>query len=111
MDITIDHLNSDYSDVSVVVLSNVLEHLKNRVEFLCGMQSVAPKILVRTPAANRSWITVYKHERDIPMLDRQHKIEYDIITLMKEAGEAGYYVSEHDVMWGEIYAVLNRWDF
>lgn len=63
----------------VVILSNVLEHIENRVEFLKKIKDLAPKILIRVPMFNRDWITLYKKELGIEWrLDSTHFTEYRI---------------------------------
>ena len=47
---------------NTVILSNILEHLENRIEFLRKVKELAPKILIRVPMINRDWITLYKKE-------------------------------------------------
>ncbi|HEC93683.1 MAG TPA: class I SAM-dependent methyltransferase [Candidatus Atribacteria bacterium] len=49
----------------VIILSNVLEHIENRIEFLQKIKDLAPKILIRVPMINRDWITLYKKELEI----------------------------------------------
>ena len=44
----------------IIVLSNVLEHLKERVDFLKRLNGLAPKILIRVPLLERDWLTLYK---------------------------------------------------
>ncbi|MCK4822440.1 class I SAM-dependent methyltransferase, partial [bacterium] len=46
----------------VIILSNVLEHIDKRVEFLTSLKKLAPIFLIRVPMLNRSWIDVYKKE-------------------------------------------------
>ena len=42
----------------VVVLSNVLEHIEHRVEFLKRIKHLAPLFLIRVPMIDRDWITL-----------------------------------------------------
>ena len=61
----------------VIILSNVLEHIENRVEFLKKLRNVAPKFLIRVPLITRSWLPVYLKEMGYEYrLDKTHYIEY-----------------------------------
>ena len=40
----------------VIILSNVLEHIDKRVDFLNFLKKLASKFLIRVPMLNRSWI-------------------------------------------------------
>ena len=63
----------------VIILSNVLEHIENRIEFLQKIKNLAPKILIRVPMINRDWITLYKKELGVEWrLDKTHYIEYTL---------------------------------
>ena len=56
-----DALSYDFKDrFDVIVLSNVLEHIEKRQEFLTKIKKLAPKILIRVPMLNRDWISLYK---------------------------------------------------
>jgi len=48
--------------LDAIILSNVLEHIQDRVEFLNKIKNLTPKILIRVPMINRDWITLYKKE-------------------------------------------------
>ncbi len=53
--------------VDAVVLSNVLEHIQQRNEFLSHWASYAEFFLVRVPMLNRDWLTLYKKEKGVVM--------------------------------------------
>jgi len=92
----------------VVVMSNVLEHLGPRVEFLRGVTSAArPRaILLRVPLYERDWTVPLKAEVGLaPYWDSDHETEYDEASFRGELGDAGLDVSELLVRWGEIWAV------
>ncbi len=57
-DVTKDLPNKKFD---VIILSNVLEHIENRVEFLKKIKDMTPKILIRVPMFNRDWTTLYKN--------------------------------------------------
>lgn len=42
-----------------VILSNVLEYIDDRIEFLRRIRKLSPVILLRVPMLNRDWQTVY----------------------------------------------------
>jgi len=66
-------------------LSNILEHIENRVKFLNKIKNLAPKILIRVPMINRDWITLYKKELGVEWrLDKTHYIEYTLESFEKE---------------------------
>lgn len=76
-----DDIKKDLPDkrFDAIVLSNVLEHIENRIEFLHRIKNLAPKILIRVPIINRDWITLYKKELGIEWrLDPTHYTEYTL---------------------------------
>lgn len=91
----------------VIILSAVLEHIDNRIDFLKKIKLLAPKILIRVPLITRSWLSMY--EKEIGMeyrLDRTHKIEYTEENFSGEMEKAGLKVQNYYVKFGEIYAVV-----
>jgi 2-polyprenyl-3-methyl-5-hydroxy-6-metoxy-1,4-benzoquinol methylase len=93
----------------VIILSNVLEHIEHRVEFLKKLAVVAPKILIRVPMITRDWITLYKKELGLEYrLDDTHFIEYDLATFQKEMSEANLKITNYHINFGELYAVVAR---
>jgi SAM-dependent methyltransferase len=92
----------------VVVMSNVLEHLGPRVEFLRSVSSAAtPRaLLIRVPLYERDWTVPLKAEVGLPAYsDADHETEYDEASFREELGTAGFDVPELLVRWGEIWAV------
>lgn len=74
----------------VIILSNVLEHIDKRVEFLRSSKNLASKFLIRVPMLNRSWIDVYKKELGLEYrLDKTHFIEYSFESFKEELSKAG----------------------
>lgn len=69
----------------VVILSNVLEHIDERVKFLKRLREMAPKFLIRVPMINRDWITMYKKELGLDYrLDKEHYVEYTLESFGNE---------------------------
>lgn len=91
----------------VVILSNVLEHLPGRVEFLHRLQSnIQPaRILVRVPLFERDWRVPLKYELGVEWrLDPTHETEYTLESFAEEITGAGLKVNYQEVRWGEIWA-------
>lgn len=92
---------------NVVILSNFLEHIENRIEFLENIKKIAPKILIRVPMFNRDWITLYKKELGIEWrLDSTHFTEYTLESFQEELKDAGLNLKEYKIQFGEIWARL-----
>lgn len=92
----------------VVVLSNVLEHLEDRVEVLRSVvvSATPDRLLFRVPVHARDWTIPLKQEVGLPSYwDPDHAIEYDPQTFQEELAEAGLEVTELVLKWGEIWAV------
>jgi 2-polyprenyl-3-methyl-5-hydroxy-6-metoxy-1,4-benzoquinol methylase len=93
----------------VILLSNVLEHIDKRIEFLTSLKNLAPKFLIRVPMLNRSWIDVYKKELGLEYrLDRTHFIEYTFNGFKEELNRTGLNVLDYSVQFGEIWAVVSE---
>jgi len=91
----------------VVVLSNVLEHIDKRIEFLRRIRKLAGRFLIHVPCINRDWLTYYKRELGLfYFLDKTHKIEYTIDTLRNELAHAGMEIKSASIQFGEIWAVV-----
>lgn len=97
----------------VIILSNVLEHIKDRVKFLEKIKKLAPKILIRVPLITRDWISVWKKENNFNYkLDETHFIEYTEESFQKEAAEAGLKIESSYIKFGELYAIeLNQQNY
>lgn len=90
-----------------IVLSNVLEHIEKRVEFLKKVKGLAPRILIRVPMMDRDWITLYKKELGIEWrLDKTHHVEYTLESFIREIEEAGLKLTSHSIQFGEIWGEL-----
>lgn len=96
-------------EFDVILLSNVLEHIEHRPEFLRRLAIIAPKILIRVPMITRDWISVYKKNEGFPYrLDDTHFIEYDEQIFAEEMRQAGLMIDHQHVSFGELYAVALR---
>lgn len=100
----IDYLPKERFDV--VILSNILEHIEKRQEFLRKLGSITDKLLLRVPLINRDWVTLYKKELGLSyMLDSTHKIEYNTESFKDEIREAGFEIADYSIQFGEIWAI------
>ncbi len=92
---------------SVVILSNVLEHLPGRPAFLRRVQDTLQpeRILIRVPLFERDWRVPLKKELGVEWrLDKTHEIEYTLETFAAEMKAAGLSIEHLEVRWGEIWA-------
>ena len=97
-----------------IVLSNVLEHINNRVEFLkkvyrCQDMDNPPVLLLRVPMITRDWITLYKREKGVEWrLDATHFTEYTLDEVFDEMKQAGLCIEHYDIGFGEFYGVIKK---
>ncbi|MBN2301282.1 MAG: methyltransferase domain-containing protein [Lentisphaerae bacterium] len=97
--------------IDVIVLSNVLEHLEQRVAFLQDLQRrYDPKqFLIRVPVFERDWRVPLKAELGVDYrLDPTHCIEYGQGEFEAEVAQAGLRIVHAQVNWGEIWAEVSR---
>jgi SAM-dependent methyltransferase len=111
-----DATSYDYSNckpIDCVTLSNVLEHIENRVEFLLKLikqvkwsKEDDKRFIIRVPMINRDWRAILKKDLGCEWrLDKTHYTEYTKEDFGSEMAEAGIKILEYDVRFGEIYAV------
>jgi 2-polyprenyl-3-methyl-5-hydroxy-6-metoxy-1,4-benzoquinol methylase len=109
-----DATSYDYSPlrpIDCLTLSNVLEHIEYRVEFLRKLihqvkWNDKKRLLIRVPMINREWIAVYKKELGLEYkLDKTHYTEYSYEQLKDELDEAGIKILSYHVKFGEIYTI------
>lgn len=99
---------------SAIILSNVLEHIEHRPEFLIHLfanqnHGVPPILLLRVPMITRDWITLYKKEKGVDWrLDPTHYTEYTLEQLRTELALAGLRIESYDVQFGEFYGVVRK---
>jgi len=99
--------------ISSVTMSNVLEHIFDRVNFLKNLVANVPwrdindkRFLIRVPMVNRDWLTIYKKNSGVEWrLDQTHYVEYNMETFKEELQKASIYVEDSFVKFGEIYAI------
>ena len=92
----------------VVILSNVLEHLPDRIGFLLRLVSSAhpSRLLIRVPLFDRDWQVALKRELGVEWrLDPTHFIEYTLETFTAKVQSAHLAILLLEVRWGEIWAV------
>ncbi|OHA59650.1 MAG: hypothetical protein A2589_02215 [Candidatus Vogelbacteria bacterium RIFOXYD1_FULL_46_19] len=94
-----------------IILSNVLEHIDDRVNLLKVLRRISNTILFRVPMEDRDWLTVYKKECGLEYrLDITHRLEYRLETIEEELAAAGWKIDKHRVVWGEFWAILVKSD-
>lgn len=114
--ITADATSFDYSKclpVDCVTLSNVLEHIHDRIAFLNLLRRQLPwrnsdscTFLIRVPTIEREWLAVYKKEIGVEYrLDRTHEIEHTRLQFCTELLNAGLQIESLDIRFGEFYAI------
>ena len=97
--------------IDVVILSNVLEHIDQRVAFLKQLSETiiwknSPRLLLRVPMIDRDWITVFKQQLGVEhRLDNTHFIEYTFEIFADELNRAGFKINSFHIQYGELYAV------
>jgi ubiquinone/menaquinone biosynthesis C-methylase UbiE len=92
---------------NTVIMSNLIEHIEKRVEFLKNIiLKIKPdNILFRVPMYEREWMVALKDELGVEFrLDQTHYIEYVQDAFFEELKEAGLKVESYEVRWGEIWA-------
>lgn len=104
----INNFNKEF-DFNVIVLSNVLEHIKDRIEFLKNLASQYSKarFLIRVPMINRDWLVLYKKEMDLEWrADKTHYIEYTLESFQEELQKANLKIDKFSIQFGEIWSVV-----
>ena len=91
----------------VVIMSNLLEHLTERIRFLSRVADAtgAKRFLLRVPLFERDWRVPLKKELGVEWrLDPTHETEYTLESFAEEMAEAGLAIIHQEVRWGEIWA-------
>ena len=90
-----------------IILSNVLEHIKDRNSFLKKIRNLAKFLLIRVPMITRGWLPLYKKKLGLEYrLDSSHYIEYSLDSFMKEMIKAGLKIISYSIQFGEIWAKI-----
>jgi SAM-dependent methyltransferase len=90
----------------VVILSNVLEHLRERPIFLRRVRKLTQtsRFLIRVPLFERDWRIPLKRELGVEYrLDPTHEIEYTQESFAAEQSAAGLRITHQEIRWGEIW--------
>lgn len=96
-----------HNNFDTVVMSNVLEHIEDRVGLLRRVESlVHPKRwLIRVPCFDRDWTVALAKELGLDSrLDETHFTEFTDKSFYSEMKEAGMTVTHFEKQWGEIWA-------
>lgn len=94
----------------VIVLSNVLEHIQDRIAFIKKIQSTTQpsRYLIRVPMINRAWSVPMRRELGLSYYsDPGHYVEYTFESFKKEMTEAGMDIHQLIINWGEIWAEVH----
>ena len=91
----------------VLIVSNVLEHIKDRNLFLRQLCVNArnKRILLRVPLFERDWKMPLRRKMGINYFsDSDHKIEHTLEEFLSEIEDAKIDIVEFHTLWGEIWA-------
>lgn len=92
-----------------IVLSNVLEHIKNRKDFLISLHKISSMILIRVPMLTRDWLSVYKQQQGFEYrLDRTHYTEYTLESLNQELKQASWHLDQYSIQFGELWGIVKK---
>ncbi len=105
-----DATNYDFKDsFDKIILSNVLEHIEERIGFLNKIKKLSPVLLIRVPMMNRDWLTLYKKELGMEYrLDSSHFIEYTLESFKDELATANLLIDSYSIQFGEIWARVKK---
>lgn len=93
--------------IDKIVLSNVLEHIANRQNFLDMLHRISNTILLRVPLITRDWLAVYKKEQGFEYrLDQTHFVEYRPEELKEELEKSHWKIDRSQINWGEWWGVV-----
>jgi SAM-dependent methyltransferase len=88
----------------ICVLSNVLEHIEDRIGLLVALKKQASVLLIRVPAMDRDWWPAYRKANGLEWRsDDTHFIEHTEDELRAEISAAGWTVVSLERRWGEFY--------
>ncbi|MBO8230527.1 hypothetical protein CU313_06785 [Prochlorococcus marinus str. MU1404] len=112
---SVSNINFIFGDISsqtninsdVVILSNILEHINKRKEFLENiiLKTSAKKFLIRVPLFERDWQIAFRKEiGSYYFSDQDHKIEHTLEEFKNEILLSKLKITEIFTIWGEIWA-------
>lgn len=99
--------NESQLKADVVVLSNILEHIEDRISFLRNIikMTSAKKFLIRVPLFERNWEIPLREELGMYYFsDSDHKIEHKLEEFQSEIFMSNLKITEILTVWGEIWA-------
>jgi len=90
-----------------IILSNVLEHIKERKQLLLKIKHFAKYLLIRVPMISRGWLPLYKKEMGFDYrLDSSHYVEYTFESFNNEIESVGLKIISYVINFGEIWAKI-----
>ncbi len=96
-------------EFDVVIMSNVLEHIDDRVGFIKKVQAQAKakRWLIRVPCFDRDWIVPMAKELGLDSrLDETHFTEFTDESFRNEMKKANLEITHFEKQWGEIWSEL-----
>ena len=104
-----DVINYEFKNhFDVVILSNVLEHIDQRITFLCNLiKQTNPKLLfLRVPLFERDWEVPFQKKLNIEYFtDDEHFIEHRVDEFKHEILKSNLKIKKLITLWGEIWCV------
>jgi len=103
-----DATNYNFNETfDYIILSCVLEYIKDRVKFLSRIKSLANILLIRAATINRSWLTLYKKELGLENKDDLARtIGYTFDIFQNELESVGLRIISYSIQFGEIWAKI-----
>ncbi|MCC7252922.1 class I SAM-dependent methyltransferase [Hyphomicrobium sp.] len=95
---------------TVIVLSNVFEHITDRPGFLSALIATtgAQRFLIRVPHFERDWKMPMRKELGVNYYsDPDHKVEHTRAEFRADVEKAGLELDELLTLWGEIWSSLS----
>jgi len=95
-------------EYKTIVMSNVFEHIKDRVDFLKALtQKYRPEtFLIRVPVFERDWLVPLKKELGVEWRsDVTHEIEHTPQEFKDELNSAGLEIIQFEIRWGEMWSI------
>ena len=104
-DVTTYKFNKNFD---TIILSNVLEHIEKRVDFLIKVQQqIKPnQFLIRVPLFERSWDIPFQKKLGLNYFsDIEHFIEHTLLEFKEEISSSNLKIKKIEALWGEIWSV------